>query len=768
MHALRKALPVFLSLVLVAVAVAGDTAPLFKLDTKKPAQAVILDEKAGIAVVTGPSDLAAFKIETGEKLFATQDKFATDLFTIIAGQKFVVTAVDKGKQLRAWDLSTGQVAWDAAPPAKLKNLFGVYDTPAGLLLHIENDLYCLDPATGKVLWNRSGLNLAPQVTRDAIYAVTGDFGVRLIALGAPMSKSVHVLDGATGNVLATHSWELGLASRPVIKIGGGRLAILHGGGVSGIDAATGQELWTVEGKLTGNDLMKKLTTGGVSYAMFGFANSIAVVNLDEGSLTYRSGDDLDLAIREITLKNGTLVVTGLRDQTKGKPDEINNNGGFALAYGIDLAAGKLAWGPVVLVNSAMNSLASTTQAIGKFGAFAKMAQGDVGGGLSQMNDTKDEARTPTTYVGYNDPVEIGDDLVFYVYAEDARVVTSNGDSWSEGPGEGLVRLNATTGEVVWRTKLTLFNAWEKPLKKAVDVSEAWSLKMKGLAPQPTFDGEVAYLPAGGSVAKVDLNTGEVLWTGSDHELVSQIFASGDRVAAIVGAGQLSATIDKSNGKLKDLDSHAKVNGVQVLDAANGSEISFAEMKKAPATLFAHVDANALFAVSGETAQRIELSNGKVAWEKPLKKVTGEISGKDGAIVTREEVWMVTGTTSFGLVADEERETEVATAKMALGAFWCKDNSVIVLGPKGPAKIALDGSIAWTNEWVFDPEKTRMAPMKTMAGILCATKSGYQLVSLKDGSTVWTVKASAEDGVAFDSKKTRMFLLGEKGVSAYKI
>ena len=82
------------------------------------------------------------------------------------------------------------------------------------------------------------------------------------------------------------------------------------------------------------------------------------------------------------------------------------------------------------------------------------------------------------------------------------------------------------------------------------------------------------------------------------------------------------------------------------------------MKNAPATLFAHVDANALFTASGESVRRVDLANGTVAWEKPLKKVTGEISGKDGAIVTREEVWMVTGTTSFGLVADEERETEV--------------------------------------------------------------------------------------------------------------
>jgi len=770
MKTLLRTIPLLLVFAIVTGAFAGEATPLFQLDTKKTAETVILDEDAGIAVIGSKAELAVFRLGSGEQVLAVQDKFATDYFTIVLDGKYVVTTLDKGKLLRAYNLASGQVAWESEPPAKLKNLYGVYDSPAGLLLHIDNDLYCIDAATGKTLWTKADLNLAPQELRDAIYPVTGDFGVRLVALGAPMTKIVHVLDGATGNVLATHSWELGLAAKPVISIGNAGVAILHSEGVSGIDAASGKELWKVEGKLTGNDLLKKLKVGDTSYALFGFAESIAIINLNEGTLAYRSNGDMNLAIQNVKLVEGTLVVTGLRDQTKGNPDEINNNGGFALAYGVDVAAGKLAWGPVVLVNSAMNSLASTTKAIGKFGGLARMAQGDVAAGLGQMKEADDAARTPTTYVGFEGPAKIGDDVVYYVYAEDARVITSNSDSWSEGAGEGLVRINVATGEVVWRTGLTLFNAWEKPLKKVTDISEVWTLKSRDLAPKPAINGDVAYVPAGGTVVKVNLNSGEVLWTGADHELVTKVFVVGNRVAAIVGGGMMESRIDVRSGKVEAVGGEAKVNGVQVLDAANGNEVAFIEMKDAPATMLAQADeeTDALYVANGETVQRIDLANGKIAWEQPLKKVTGKIDAKSGSIIMREEAWLTTGTTALGFVSAEETEIEVVTAEMALGAFWCKDNSVIVMGPDGPAKIGRDGSVVWQSEWKFDPEKTRVAPKPTKAGILSATKSGYQLISLKDGSVIWTAKADEEDGVAFDSELGTMILMGKKNVTAFKI
>lgn len=146
-----------LALMLVAqAALAGGGDALFEFESGKSVDKVMLDESAGFAVITSSKDLAAYNLENGSKTLSAEGKFASDLFTAVCGGKQVVVAGNKGKELIGYDIESGAELWRSDPPMKLKknDMNGVYDTPAGLLLHVRNELACIDPATGAKLWQK--------------------------------------------------------------------------------------------------------------------------------------------------------------------------------------------------------------------------------------------------------------------------------------------------------------------------------------------------------------------------------------------------------------------------------------------------------------------------------------------------------------------------------------------------------------------------------------------------------------------------------------
>lgn len=202
--------------------------------------------------------------------------------------------------------------------------------------------------------------------------------------------------------------------------------------------------------------------------------------------------------------------------------------------------------------------------------------------------------------------------------------------------------------------------------------------------------------------------------------------------------------------------------------ADGSIVAQEESKHALGTHLARVDSETgrYFLCDGEDLRAYSLDGGKLVWEKSLKKITGEIEFKNALVIDRRSGWISYDPVFLGFFDSSAREAEFIDAEQGLRPHWCGDNTMILLGPDGPAKVDRDGNVVWTGKWKWDSEKAQFPPKVTPNGILYQIDDKLGLISLEDGSQVWSTKVEGE--VVLNEEGDLALVLGKKGVSAFKL
>lgn len=153
----------------------------------------------------------------------------------------IVTAYDEGGAMVALDKKSGKEVWRA--PADGLNT--VYSTPlvsgGDLLLPVQNELWGLNPDSGKLRWYSSytmGGNVSPAVTvGDGVVFVTG---------GYPSQGTAAVKPGGKGDITKTATlWNINSASYiPSPIYYEGHLYVVNDGGFAMcLDAKTGDEVY---------------------------------------------------------------------------------------------------------------------------------------------------------------------------------------------------------------------------------------------------------------------------------------------------------------------------------------------------------------------------------------------------------------------------------------------------------------------------------------------------------------------------------------------
>ncbi|MBD3167758.1 PQQ-binding-like beta-propeller repeat protein, partial [bacterium] len=649
-------------------------------------------------------------------------KYTDDGLDLIWNEEVFITSMKKG--MICFNLADGKVLWETDTNIKMKKYVDYFNFPTGFVVVLENEMVGFDPNTGEVKWRNDedafGLSSTlHEAGLPNVYSFERSYGNRLVLLG---NKGVYIYNADDGTFLGSTEvkWANKLVKmaekghdvpEPLTHTGESMFAVFHKDGTVGMNLQTGEVVWQIEEAIDRKRGYLKFEYEGDDYALFAMKKKMMCFNLTTGAKKWETAEDvrLDPYTAEL-LDDGTLFVSGIRSFVTGRLQPWDMNGTYILAYGLDFGTGEAKWGPEVIVWS-------PNATIDFLGINPRMAH-------------------------YQGPWIHGDEAVFYVFGVDARLPELGEKKWKQD-GEGLMRINMKTGEVKYRTAFKMYDHWIKNVNPGA-ISPAHYDEAFGAVPEIIWgEDNSAYLAANNTVVKVDINTGETLWTGPDLEFVYSFNVAKGRVFGPIGSATwgYDANIDKL--KAKDTLNKTKRVGYFMLDADTGEQFFAQESKKDPLhTFMNHYDPNsdAVYLSDERYLRRLNLSDGEFAWELDLKKeLTGEFGAKKGV------VFKLTGASSstvYGYYSITTYTTKSYEVSMEHGPRWYGDQ-ILVLANDGPAMVNLDGSIAWKTEWDWKNTKINYTPTIINDKLIYQFKKKLKCIDLATGKMLWEAKEAKD-------------------------
>lgn len=714
---------------------------LFELKTPKRIQRInILGDDGNLIFLHNKASLFVYDGNTGKKIWEDKiPKYTDDGLDLIWNEKYFITSMKKG--MRCYDLATGKVVWETPTDIKMKTYQEYYNFNNVFVLRFDKYLMAFDPNTGEIKWQTEGkFNPSPALSEAGQYNIWSfdrSYGGRLLILE---DKEATMYDAATGEMLGVVATKFTKKNaEPVATIGDDAIALFFNDGTASMSLKDGSVLWQIDdevdpkrGYITFDD------SQGTTYAAFGFKKSFAVLNLKTGLKLWETGDDFKVRPMNIDLlDDSTLYAVGIR-KSLGAIAPHKQGGTVISAAAFDLQTGTMKYEPVHLVYSPSASL-------------------DVFGIVNEN-------------AGFLGPWQVDNDLLYYVFATNAKKFED--PKLKEDGNEGLIRINPMTGEVKWRTDFVLFDTWNKELTRAGKGSNNVNMFMDmGLAPDPVLKGDYAYVSTGTGVAKVDIRTGDLVWQSPDYSLVLNVNVENGYVFGPIGYAAWSYSSDTKKQKAQDVINQTKRGGFFVLNDDTGAEVFSVEAKKSPLTLqlyYFNPETNMVYLSDGNDMQALNLATGEYAWEMDLKKkLTGPITAEDGVVFI---LTAVSSSTSWGYDSYTITTTKNYDVSMAHGIFPMDDRSFVVLAGDGLARVNPDGQVRWKSEWDWKRDKIQFRPTFTPKGLLYQYKKALKLISLENGQVLWQSKEKkAKDvEIQLDSRQSKVFVVGDKDISCYRI
>jgi outer membrane protein assembly factor BamB len=594
-------------------------------------------------------------------------------------------------------------------------------------------LIAFNPNTGEVSWRQEEYSISDELWeagRSTVWELSRSFGDRLVVLGDKVSR---VYDVATGEVIGSYEIEYDKKMiEEAITFSTDEVAVLFGeDNTVGINVNTGAEIWRIEEHVIPKYGYVEFEHEGTSFALIGDKKSSKLLNLITGEVLWTTPEKgSSIMVHAEVLDNGLLHTIGFRSKL--------TIGTAVFAYGYDLMSGEVKYGPVPLVRSSMGSVFGQVHAI-----------------AIHLKD-------------------FGDEALYYTIASGSRGFTYDpneewGADWKDSNkmkgGEGFTRFNKRTGELIYSTRLTLFDNWTDHRKNwlSAPMSHPGAMIEEDKVIMPIFEDNMAYVFAEPGLVKVNLDNGKTVWSSPEYDHVSGVHVANGKVFGSIGwaTWYFETDGDKAKGQVRD----TKKQGFFVLDAATGEEI-FVEETKDPMNLFLSYydeNANAYYLANGRYLRKIDLANPRMAWELDLKKDDfGEISDKGVAIITTGVETSISGayistTTNYSY-------------SMAHGIFPMEDGGFFVLSEDAIGKVDASGSVVFQKEWKWRGNKINFAPMFTSQGLLYQYKKLFQMISLDTGDVIWKTKeGKAKDVETFVSQdKTKLFVVDKDEITCYRI
>ncbi len=670
---------------------------------------------------------------TGETLWDAEiDDYYDEGLDLIWGERLFITSTKKS--MMAYDLSNGELAWESDAKLKMKEYLEYINFDDYFIVIFEDELVSMNPNTGEVHWRQEEFSISDDLVeagQSTFWELTRDFGDRLLILG---DKESYLYNGADGSLMGTYEvrFDNDVVDEPVSFSTDKTLVVFGKKKTFGINISDGSKNWEIEEKVSPKYGYVPFEHEGGNYALLADKKRTLALDLATGETLWEGGENTSAIMYQVEmLDDGTLYAVGFKSKL--------TIGTTFLAYGFDFATGELKYGPVPLVRSMNGSIF-----------------GQVSAALMHVED-------------------VGDDAIYYTFATESRGYDYDpaekwGADWGASNklkgGEGFTRINKKTGELIYHTRLKLYENWMKYRPNMVPVTGMMHpgvLVAAGAVIDPILEGNTAYVIAEPGLVKVDLETGETLWTSPEYDHVSDVVVANGKVFGKIGWSRwsFSGQGDKVEGDLKESRDH----GFFILNAATGEEIWMTEEKDPMGTFLSHYDpeTNACYLCNERYFRRIDIADPGIAWEIDLKKEDiGEI-GEDGVAIILTGITYTHG--YYYNVTTKEYEY-----RMSHGAFPLGDGDFLVMAEDAIARIDSDGTIRFLEEWKWRGDKINLAPEITSQGLIYQYKKWLQMISLEDGKVVWKTKEhKAKDvDMFFSSDRTKLFVVGKDEITCYRI
>ncbi|MCB2199699.1 PQQ-binding-like beta-propeller repeat protein [bacterium] len=727
---------VLLVLFVASTAIAGDAPLLFSLKLKKPITNIYtIGEDADKLFLHNKSRLFMYDGNKGNVLWEAEVPKATDDgLNMVWNDTYYIASMKKG--MIAFNLSDGSEAWKTDRKMKMNEFYDYYNFPTGFILTFEDVILGFDPNSGEVKWTQEEFGYSNKLWQnglETVFSYERPYGNRLLLLG---EKSTYLYSAETGKILGKVpvSFSGNEGEDPVLEISENLLGILCKDGTVAIDLETGGEVWRVDYPVDPDYGYEVFEHDSGKYALLNYKKGFTTLDLLNGDVLWSTDDDTEVTpVYQEVYEDGTLALIAFKSKAIGL-------GSAFFGYGFDLMTGEKKYGPLPIIWS------------GAASAFGQMQA------AIWPVKVMDEEIILLTFGA--SPYKIEDDPS-QTYGMNVAGRHPNGS-------EGFVRYNMKTGELKYRTDLVLFDNWSKHRRNAAYGRQdpgAWV--DTNVFPHPVLDNDGnAYIVAEPGAVKVDLETGETIWSSPDYEHTGYLNLCSGKLVGTIGYAQFRWITE--NQKAKDATLESKKHGFFMLDAATGEELwTYPGKVKDPlGSQFTYFDkeTKAYYLSNGETLQRINIPEPGVAWELDFKKdLTGRIEAGNAI------AFVLTGIS--GHQSGDYMITEKTySVQHALYVDWLGDGKMMVRGPDGPALLDLDGNVLYTGDWKWNPSKMNLIPTNTLGGMLYQYKDKLRMVSLEDGSQLWESKEklAKEADLHFTDNMGKLFVVGDKSVTCYKI
>lgn len=407
-------------------------------------------------------------------------------------------------------------------------------------------------------------------------------------------------------------------------------------------------------------------------------------------------------------------------------------------------------------------------------------------------------------VGFNYETKEMNGNLLYFFRD--RVSFANPET-KEGPGEGIVAIQQTTGKIQYREYFD------------IQVSDSWKPSVIGVAayaPDPLIVGDIAYITGNCRVIAFNLATGKKLWTVEkeiEDRYPTDIACIEGGVYIKYGLDPVTPTMEKSKVKLNspwEMEPH----GFAAIDAVTGKFLWKKDTEEDPgrympkfsienyynnaAKQLYFSDEEKVYALAlrkdgGNFDWELNLDNSKIG-EMPMKKVyainetwVGSVPRTTTTTSTYGSVTYSYTTTTGGVNASGKNEfledaadAELTNTYTSWGNIWgvtarrClrvlfDETSLLVYGTEGIGRIDVkSGKPMWVTEWDYDYEAVQYTPKIQNGNIVFCVDRMMTCINLENGKVNFKVKEAKKPRFFTSPDNKFIFSIDDEIIAGYEI
>lgn len=825
-------------LLLFSVLIYAQDVPKWKLDLDEPIEFYEFINDGKILFITSGENVWAYNSETGDEVWKMEvEDFDKDGISQLIGEMYLTNSDNK---LQAYDAVSGKLLWeneyDGISQSDFDDLifimnyamFDFDDNNVGIDLNTGKELYRaeftywgelveLGTYNYNVIDKQNKLLVMEDSEIAALYDITTgerlykgedyDINKDLIKKGFSWSYTdpdktgyLFVLDDAAVLLDLVNNKEV---ARKEFDIDGDKNVIIpttEGAAVMGEEKIVhfnfkNHEITEINFPFDDVRTLSAAKAGGKNILILGLGDRMAALDLVEGKLLWQTTEDdpqfEGYAHKYIEMDGDNILFTYNRPRLVSQ-----DYGTYIYLMSINVLTGKLNYKtPVLLSQVAMSDF---TRGLTKVitGVFSAVVSAGINTGAAMRAYDQINEMMGYSNIGFNyNYFDYKSDIVFESRAKE----TMWNPNTREEPGEGYVRVNKKTGDIVYASYFALCDGL---------------ISIDKLAPI-AYNDNLVFLAGDEKLVGFNLDDGKVLWTlGEEAGFVTDLKLIDGVLHTKFGKQDYNVFLKKDDVEVKKAFSEDPF-GFMAIDASNGTVLWKTNSEVDPSlqtpqfSLENYYDekTNRLYFSDDENVYALKFgkNGGAYDWKYNFKSNSlGEMEYDESFAI--QEKWIgsvprtrtsttyigggwsmkTTSTTggyndeAAGRFLEEAANSDLYTTYTSWGNIYgvsakkCLkvmygENLLLVIAPEGFAMLnAADGSEAWKSEWDYASDEVSYVPKVIRNSIIYCLDENLVSLDLSNGNKKWNAEESVKAKYFLSPNQRYLYSINDETIRAYPV